>query len=424
MLSCLVGCDAGESIEQRVARCAQLPGASASGDPQLRRLLEEVREDGGTPAQLAPPSIGVLKDPSTNAAAALADCWSDSLRWRLAPIVDELMSARHEAIDPSESVAAESATTAIAAFLDDNAMLRSKLIAAAERPRCVFDPGVRLGYFAGLRYIDDAGLAARIAILEAASAATVGDGVTAWESTARALQWAAHVGRVRRVEARVLAATLRSEALATAERLFRVGVFDRSIAETLYARLRDILANWPADRRMLEGDRAVVMHSYEAIRIGLLDRVLTGHERATLEKQGRLVDLREASSSALDRDEANYLQAMRLLIGSSDDPRSETPFFERLAEFDAASAAANEPPALFARRLFLADVVESLRLTARDRGRCEAWCLGLASAAQLTMPPFRVNPVTGLDYEVVRAGDGLLVRIGDAAVDDVRLPIW
>ena len=425
----VAGCNRGPTIEDKITRCAELSGAAASGNDELRELLTAVRKSGGTPTQLAAPSIGAVGTADSNAAAALADCWTDSLRWELSPKIDKLMRLRYEPFSRAEENHSMEAAATIARFLKTNGQLAKDIADAAERSRCVFPAGHRWGYFATLRYVDEAGLAARIAMLEAVHAGSENDSVAAWQAIDRALRWADWLGRVRRVESRILSATLRAEALGTSEILFFAGVFGRPEAEALYGRLRDTLADWPADSRMLQGDRAVGLHTYEAIRIGLLSRVLTGKERGLLEKQGRLALLENATASDIDQDQANYLRAIALLIGEemgshSFGRRQEEPaFYERLEQFDQANALAGQPPALFAHRLLLADVADSLRLTSRDRGRCEVWCLTLASAANLTMSPYRTNPVTGTEYEIERAGTQVIGHIGDPQAEDVVLPL-
>ena len=74
---------------------------------------------------------------------------------------------------------------------------------------------------------------------------------------------------------------------------------------------------------------------------------------------------------------------------------------------------AKEPPALYAHRLFLTEVVDSLRAMARDRARCEAWSLLLAQCADLVTPPFRTNPYNGLDYQETRDGGVITIHLKD-----------
>lgn len=425
----VVGCNRGPTITDKITRCAELSGAWTSGNDELRELLTAVRKAGGTPMQLTDPSIGIVGSADANAAVALADCWTDPLRWKLSRKIDDLMRLRYEPFIQSEGNRSTEAAATIARFLKSNKDLREKLAAAAGRSRCTFSAGHRWGFFAKLRFMDEASLTARIALLEAVHAGSEHDTATAWQAIDRALQWADWLGRVRRVESRILSATLRAETLGTTEILFYAGVFGKPQAEALYGRLRDTLAAWPADSRMLQGDRAVGLHTYEAIRIGLLDRILTGPERGLLKKQERLASLENATATEIDQDEANYLRAIALLIGEetgsdSFGRRKEEPaFHERLEQFDQANATAGQPPALFAHRLLLTDVADSLRLTSRDRGRCEAWCLTLASAANLTVPPYRVNPVTGIKYEIEREGTQVFGRIGDPQADDIALPV-
>lgn len=418
------GCEPTETIHDRIRACAGLPGASASQNTELQTLVAAIRSTGGTPDQLDPPTLGGASDPGANAGAALAECLNDGLRWRLSPLVEDLMAGRHVALTGDEKDAA-TAGAAIDGFLRRNSDLRAKLSTAAERPRCVFDAGFQWGYFAGLRFVDDSGLATRIALLEAVAAGRDEDAVRVWSALDRSLRWAQWLSRVRRVEPRVLAATLRAEALATVQQLAATRAVERQTAEILYGRLRDALAAWPADSRMLRGDRAVAMHSYEAIRIGLLDRLLTADERRALEDRGELSRLERATPEQIDRDEVNYLNAIATMLGADGaEGVSEPPFYERRTRFEKAIDTATVAPNLFAERLFLADIVEAQRLAARDRARCEAWCIALSAASDLKTPPFRTNPATGRDYSVVRVGERVVVRPGDSALDDISLPVW
>lgn len=421
-----LGCGQSTSVEQQIAQCAKLPGASASDHPRLRELLTVVRTTGGTPAQLAPQQLGESADPLSNAATALADCWSDPLRWRLSPAIDDLIENRHAVFRRSSPERAEAKAIAIAGFLKRNGKLREKLTAASQRPRCVFDAGFTWGFFAGLRFVDDAGLATRISLLEAVDAAREQDALAAWQGLDRALRWSGWLSRVQRVEPRVLAATLRAETLSSAEALFGAGAIGKPAAESLYSRLRDTLNNWPSDNAMLVGDRAVTLHTYETLRLGLLDRVLTARERNAL-PNSRLIKLQQATPADIDQDQVNYLGAIALLLDGdnpSAGPSREAAFYERLDRFDKALAIADEPPGLFAGPLFINDLIDALRLTARDRARCEVWCIALASAGEMTMPPYRTNPATDLDYTVDRRGERVVVKAGDPAIADISLPVW
>ncbi|MGL4512574.1 MAG: hypothetical protein ACRCT8_05740 [Lacipirellulaceae bacterium] len=412
-LAVVVGCGDRRSFEERIRDYGALPGATATTDPELRSLLGAVAAQGGLPESLR------RRDPSdsSNAAEALAQLFDDKLRWVLATPVEKHVADELGGRLARDAQGAHSEN--VTALLARHAELRDALRVAADLPRCSFPLDPTLGHFAKQRHLDDAAIAARIALLEATDAARREKPHEAYDPVARALRWAHWLSREPQVEARVLAVKLRDEAFRAAGLLFASGTFGRPEAEALYAVLRDQLANWPSDRRMLLVDRAVTLHAYEAVRDGQANRVLTIGERARLDRAGKLEPLVSAGGADFDRDAANYLRGMNRLLDAADGG----PFFERLAELDKARGEASRPPDLLAARIFLADVPDALRLLARDRARCEAWSIALASAGDFTMPPFRINPTNGRAYDVDRDAEWVRVKLGDPLVADPACPV-
>lgn len=396
----LVGCG-GDRFEERVLACAKPSGALASADPELVQLIAEVAQSKGLPADLD----GPLGPPQDNSAAALAACFSDELCLQLRPYVEGLVLQA----EPSDERAD---------FLKRNALLVNKVAAATDLPRCRFDVDHAFGFFGRMRFLDDAALGSHLLTLRAAESARRDEPAAAAADLRRALVTAHRLAAVRRVEARVLAEALRSATLAYAERLFVEAKLGRAEAETLYGTLREHLADWPDNARMLTGERAVVTHAYEAIRNGMLERVLTLDERKRLSEAGLLDRLREAPPDALDADQADYLEAMRRVIDSAD-----LPAVERDASVTAALASARDGPLLFAAPLFLVDLTDALDAAVTDRARCEAWAIALASSAGLRPPPFRVSPATGEAYEATRETGRVAVTLGDPEGETVVLPI-
>lgn len=414
LAACITGCLAGvlagcggDRFEQRVVRCATPNLARESADPELLRLLAEVTQA----KALARDLDGPLGPPDDNAAAALAACYSDELCVQMRPYVERLVIDATPSPERTE-------------FLERNTLLVNKTAAAADLPRCRFAVDHAFGFFGRMRFLDDAALAAHLLTLRAMDAArraepgSVAAVRLAVADLERALVTAHRLAMVRRVEARVLAASLRTATLDNAERMLGTGVLGRAAAEAVYGTLREQLADWPDNARMLVGERAMVVHAYEAIRGGMLDRVLTLDERKRLAEAGLLDRLRDAPAAALDADQADYLAAMRALIESADLPAEE-----RQAGVAAAIASARSGPLLFAAPLFLVDVSDALDSAVEDRARCEAWTIALAGAADLRPPPFRVSPLSGEPYEAAREAGTIAVTIGRSQGERVTLPV-
>lgn len=393
----VAGCG-GPSFEDKVRALAVPTGALASLDPQLPPLIKAVEQQRGLPLQLAEVSI---EAPGNNAAVALENAYSLSLLGRLSPSVALLL-------DPT--VTPESRDE----FLKRYESLIETTAKAADLPRCRFDTDQEFGFFGVMRYLDDASVASRLLLGRAQQAAAKQDRVAALADVLRSLRVCHWLADVRRVEGRVLAAVLRSEALDVAAGLFDAGLAHHLEAEQIYAVLREQLNDWPDDRRMLIGERATVIHAYETIRAGMLDRMITLDERKQL---GNRVDaLLAAEPAEIDADEARYLRAMQRLIDAS-----QTPYPERSAEIDTAMSEINSAPTLFAATLFSEDLPPAIRTAAQDQATAEAWTIALAAVADLKAPPFRTSPVSGKTLEVNRGVDRVDVTDGDDVL--VSLPV-
>jgi hypothetical protein len=407
-----VGCGDRRPFEERVRGYGELRQALATSDTELRSLLGAVRAQRGLPTDLARRE----PDDSANAAVALDRLMDDSLRWALAASVARLVEAETTATPDGRS--APKHARRVASLLASQNKLREGLAEAADRPRCAFPIDPAIGYFAKLRHLDDVAIATRLALLEVADAARREQPQEAYQSLCRALRWCHWLAREPHVEPRVLAATLRDESLRVAGLLLESGVAGSAEGEGIYSLLRDQLNDWPPVRRVLVGDRAVTLQAYEALRDGQLERLLTIDERARLERAGKLGPLASATPADFDRDEANYLRGMALVIDATD-----RPFYESIGTLDQARREAARAPDLCAARIFLGDVADALRIASRDRARCEGWAIALASAGDFTMPPYRTNPTTGIDYRVERDAEWVRVDLGDATLDDPACPV-
>jgi hypothetical protein len=406
------GCGDRRPFEDRIRGYGEVRAELGSTDPELRSLLGAVRAQRGMPTDLA------RREPSdsANAAQALGAAMDDSLRWALAATVARQVNAETSMALDDKSSANHARRTA--SLLAAHAKLRQKLAAAGNRPRCAFPLDPTLGYFAKLRHLDDAAIATRLALLEVADAARREKPREAYESIRRALGWCHWLAREPHVEPRVLAATLRDESLRVVGLLLESGVAGPGEAEGVYALLREQLDRWPPARRMVVGDRAVTLQAYEALRDGQLERLLTIDERARLERAGKLAAISSASAAEFDRDQANYLRGMALVIDAAD-----LPFHQSIGALDLAMREGARAPDLCAARVFLADVPDALRIASRDRARCEGWAIAIASAGDFAMPPFRTNPTTGIDYRVERDAEWVRVDLGDSTLAAPACPV-
>lgn len=398
-LGLVVGCGQ-PTVEEKILACSEPTGALASSDRELVDRIRQIEEQRGWPSQLDRPAVAN----ESNAAIALADCYSDPLHLRLRPRVEVLLEPGADSEERAK-------------FLKRHELLIRKTAAAVDRPRCQFEVGHRYGFFAHMGYLDDASLAARLLHLRA-SRDDLGD--RAPETLAdlqRSLRVAHWLSRVRRIEARVLACTLREQALDTIRQRIEAGDYQRFEAEQVYSLLRDQLADWPEDRRMLIGERATVMHAYEAIRAGLLGRLITLEERRRLDESGLLERMEAATPQAIDADERGYLLTLQAVIDVSD--RSQP---IRTMALKTELGRLSTLPTLFARGLFLLDLPDALHRAARDRALVEAWTLALAAAADFKPPPFRLSPLSDKPYEADSLAEGAAILYGEGADDVVELP--
>lgn len=393
------GCG-GDSLEAEVRACARVAGAKGSANAELVDLIGRVEQQRGLPLQLAPP----LGSASDNAAAVLANLYSDPLCVRLRPLLDELLG---------EPVTSPRRAT----LLDRDARLIEKTAAAADLPRCRFAPEREYGFFGRMRFLEDAAVATGLLILRSEDAARREQRTASLADMRRALRIAHQLAATRRVEARLLGGTLRGQALRAASRMIEAADWGDAEAERLYSLLRDQLADWPGDGRMLVGERATVLHAYEAIRRGLIDRLLTMKERTQLDEAGRLEPMKSASADAIDADQVGYLRAIETLIAAADKPHHQ-----RNEDLESAMRSVRDGPLLYAQPLFLADLPDAFRLAAEDRARVEGWTLGLALAADLKTPDWRANPATGVEYRAEADAARVTVLLSGEMGERIELP--
>jgi hypothetical protein len=209
----------------------------------------------------------------------------------------------------------------------------------------------------------------------------------------------------RHVESRLTAARLRQEALLVLEAIVQHPAASRDeLAEALRLVQRQ-LDSWPSDAEAWIGDRAMTLHSYELLRVGHFEMVLTPEDIDELDKEQILPYFTRAVTRTIDDDELFYLETMHAIIDGC-----RKPYYARRAMLTALaqrlSDDRNKPDyPLAAARLFLPDVDSAQRQQAADRARCEGWVLALAAAVGSDPPNFERNPATGEPYHVsVEAG--------------------
>ncbi|MEN1679748.1 MAG: hypothetical protein AAGJ46_09145 [Planctomycetota bacterium] len=415
-LSCL-GCGGErESFQDQVARCAQLSGAKASKLEGLRTEVARIESVGETPLALSSPAISQAEQDGSNAALMLRAALNDATRLQLLPKLDDCLPEGRFVFKPKQIERARS-------LLDGVQRLRGAIAAAEQAPRCEFQTRTDLGFFAKLRYLDDAAIATRLHVLAAGTRLADGELPAAINELRLALWWADHLGRTPRLEARLLAAQLRGQCLVVIEaivggELVGVAAPQKVDVERLYTLLRQSLDDWPGDDAPLVGDRAVTLHAYEALREGMYKTLVTKEEKAMLDRRGLLGRVADPKPRELDADQLAYLEVMAGLIEAAAEPHYKRAdqvknLLGRVApDTDGASRA---PLAAY---LFLPGAGDALEEMARDRAACEAWAVALASVGGLDRPPYRVNPVTGEDYELVRSRSGVEVRTGDSRLRD------
>jgi hypothetical protein len=183
-------------------------------------------------------------------------------------------------------------------------------------------------------------------------------------------------------------------------------------------------ATWPSTESALKRERAIDLHTYEAIRLGLVEMLFTTQERGELRVEGVLEELCKLPPERIDADEAAYLAYMRKVI-----ELARQPYFtikKQLAEEDRLLGvhAAKGDYAWFANRLCTENLSAAMAELAYDRARVEGWVVALAEASGGTPAKGKLNPATGREYPVERAEGYVIVRLEDRRLANpmVRIP--
>jgi len=384
LLVCVSGCSLESSDEQYAKMVTdeygQLTRARNSTNAQLQDELDRVEEAKATPDQLDSPPPAK----NSNTAVALSGLFSMQS-------MERIDAASHKLIP-------EGPFTFSPVTLER--MIRFESRKAYDLPECHFGLLHKAGFFADTSFVDVVRVCGRLEAFEAAEYLANDDMVGAVEALSYLLRGAELLGNEQHVICRIEAARLRRVGLGIIEAIVQHSDLDVASITQVHAMLAAQLDRWPQDARAWIGDRALGLHTYEAVRGGDMIWLLTDREVQELVQEMSLSVFEAAALRGIDADEVFYLQTMRELIKAC-----EQPFYKRREVFVRMRLRLNELETtpnypLVAGRMLLGDIEQGQRIQAEDRAACEAWCLALALAAGQSPPPYQVNPLSGKPYQV------------------------
>ena len=355
---------------------------------------------GGEPSQAGQKKPGAAGQPSV--ASGLADVYTKRTFQSLKDAVEKNYPHGRFEFNALQLRAA-------AGLLDRHRRELLKSRAALKRPHRGFGVRHTRGFANDCSFIDHVRMSARLEGLAAAESLFLNDDPEqAIAALKNMLRWAELLAAEKHVTARLQAGLLRDESLEVLQAIVLHPSCRPQHLEILDAIVDKQIENWPQDAGAWIGDRALGMHSYEAIRDGKILFLLTDREVADFTENGTLEDLAQAAIDVADRDELFYLGAMRRIIESC-----RLPYYKRsdvaakiLAE---AEAKANSPDyPLVAARLLLPNIDNGLHMQAEDRAAVAAWAAALDAA--LGRPVANsVDPVTGKKFQISRRKDKITV---------------
>ncbi|WP_145289551.1 hypothetical protein [Pirellulimonas nuda] len=401
-MACAVGCGQRDPDYAAVVRqCAALPTARASSLAPLRGQIEQIEADGGLPLQMAQRAAMGRPFPTL--------MLHDQQRLSLGQELD--------AYTPGDRFTFDFETLSeVQKWLKNHKLLLDRVDTATGRLEGGPTPRFEQGFFDQMASLDDAAIAARALLLRGAVRLANNDAAGAASDVAASLAWSDALAKTARIETRALAGLLRAEALLAAEEVTWSAACTTAEIDQLYAALRESLDGETGLREPLLGERAVVLHAYEAVQAGLLDKLVTDEEKKSLNKRGLMANWRSASSADIEADELAYLEAIGWVIEQSRRPLSEwrKPLVDRLELL---------PAGTLAKELFFRDLPDAMQLAYDDRARREAAAVGLATAGGLQLPPYRENPANGVAYEARRQQDRVRILCGAARLHDPEFRI-
>jgi len=412
----LPGCqDAKPTLDDLVKKAAELPGVRSSEHSELRNEFRLVEQSETLPQQLNRKPI----KQSENAAFALQGIFEET---SLANDVNEQAGAFLGMLPASEAETVSAESGALTAK-----WLRpiEQLSEAGKLPRCDFGIKFEYGFFNDINFLPNVTAGCRLLLVDSVYGATHQSPASLLQFD-NAWQWTDWLAESGHMEARVQASLLRREALWVAEFLANRPECTKAELLAIQKTLQNSVDHWPPVRVALEGERALAIATYEALRLGLIDTLFTIEERGQLRADGVYDSLRNATPDQIDADEAAYLEYMRAVIAVADKP-----FYKRsaaLVECDRLLRSSEQQESgypWFANRLFV--LRESLTLAqselARDRARVEGWLHALAVATDSPAPRAKVSPFNGEAYVVQPRGGQLLVALGDRRAMNPRVGV-
>lgn len=392
-LACTLGCssEAGKDEYAKVItdEYGQLTRARGTANAELQNELDRVEEQGGLPAQLDSPP----PDRSTNTAVVLAGLYPANTMERLNLASGDLLPADRFTFTP---LMLEKAIR----FRRTHNQARLYSREAYQLPVCHFGLMHKAGFFADTSFVEVVKLCCRLEAFHAAESLANDDLPGAVEAVSYLLRGAELLSLEQHVICRIEAAKLRKLGLSVVEAIVHDAELEIPSVTRLHGLLAGQLDRWPPDARAWIGDRALGLHTYEAIRGGDMIWLLTDQEVQELAEELDLSVFEAAALRGIDDDEVFYLQTMSELVAACNQPfyaRQEV--FVRMKLQLSETESSPEYP-IVAGRMLLRDVEQGQRIQAEDRAACEAWCLALALAAGQSPPPYEINPLSGKPYDV------------------------
>ena len=265
---CCASCEGRRGVglfdEEMLVSLAELPGARETTHALLRAEISRITEEGGTPLQLVQSDLA----PTDNVATALADLFAQkSLTW-IQDRTDSIFPVGRFQFNP---VAMEDVNR----FLDKHRFELGNLDKALLRGACDFQINFRRGFFADTPFVETVTICARLEAFRVAQHLASDDPTGAITPLRAMFRLIGYLASEPNVQARLSAALLRSEAFLVLEAIAQHPETTPSELVVLYKIVEGQIQSWPADGNAWVGDRALVLHSYEMIRIGRLMMLLT-----------------------------------------------------------------------------------------------------------------------------------------------------
>ncbi len=418
--------DNGEQKLRRDAqRFAALEATRASKSPELVAELTRLEAEQALPEQLT------ARRTSEGPGGWIRPDGSQVLdQDNLAPVIEALftpgeLSALRKALDqlyPAERFEwSEKRLEAARDLLRRNAEPLRRFEAALERP--AFEPGIQYsqGVLAEHAYLESAMVLNRLLGIRAAEEMASRDLVAALDTWQQMLELPSRLAQVPNLTARSVAVRLRSEALRVLEGAVRHDRFTPADAEHACEVLEQHYAEWPDERAMWSGERAIALHTYEMVRGGELLSLLPFTRVQQLRRTGALGQFTSQVQANIDGDELFYLEAIRRVADEAERNYRERrrTLDELQQELDKRRGSSRFPA--IADELLWKDVEWGVRLQACDRALLAGWLALLRAATGRDQAEPLTNPLTGEPFVATQRGGFWELRNIDLLGDDMRL---